>query len=100
MGDRAVRLLSILLLVAIVIPACAPSSTRGAADALRAQLDDDWKYWMTQYPEAATAVGYPGQNGRWTDYSIRQSIGAPHPERAASSVCRRSTARRLDPATS
>ena len=36
---------------------------------LRAQLDDDWKYWMTQYPELATSIGYPGQNGRWTDYT-------------------------------
>src|SRR5688572_25137445 len=24
---------------------------------------------MTQYPELATALGYQGQNGRWTDYS-------------------------------
>jgi uncharacterized protein (DUF885 family) len=38
-------------------------------DVLQEQLDEDWKYWMTQYPEVATAVGYPGQNARWTDYS-------------------------------
>ncbi len=62
-------LLSILLLAAFVIPACAPSPARGAADALRAQLEEDWQYWMKEYPEFATAVGYPGQNGRWTDYS-------------------------------
>jgi uncharacterized protein (DUF885 family) len=36
---------------------------------LHAQLDEDWKYWMTQYPETATSIGYPGQNARWTDYS-------------------------------
>lgn len=36
---------------------------------LRSELDEDWKYWMTQYPEWATAIGYPGQNARWTDYS-------------------------------
>ena len=36
---------------------------------LKQQLEADWKYWMTQYPEAATAFGYPGQNMRWTDYS-------------------------------
>jgi uncharacterized protein (DUF885 family) len=36
---------------------------------LHAQLDEDWKYWMTQYPETATSLGYPGQNARWTDYS-------------------------------
>ena len=63
------RPLAMLLLVALVIPACAPSPARGAADALRAQLDEDWQYWMKEYPELATAVGYPGQNGRWTDYS-------------------------------
>jgi uncharacterized protein (DUF885 family) len=55
--------------VAGVIPGCAPTSTRSAADVLRAQLDEDWQYWMTEYPELATAVGYAGQNGRWTDYS-------------------------------
>ena len=36
---------------------------------LQQQFDADWKYWMMQYPEAATALGYPGQNMRWTDYS-------------------------------
>ena len=61
------RLLSVLLLVAMVTPACGPSPARGAA--LRAQLDEDWQHWMKEYPELATAVGYPGQNGRWTDYS-------------------------------
>src|SRR5206468_5666640 len=45
------------------------SGTDRHRDALRAQLDEDWKYWMTQHPELATAVGYPGQNMRWTDYS-------------------------------
>ncbi len=49
--------------------ACASNGSRRPADALRAQLDEDWKYWMTQYPELATSVGYPGQNDRWTDYS-------------------------------
>lgn len=37
--------------------------------ALRSFLDQDWKYWMAQYPEVATALGDPGQNDRWTDYS-------------------------------
>lgn len=44
----------------------APGSSRAG---LRAFLDEDWKYWMAQYPEAATAFGFPGQNARWTDYS-------------------------------
>src|SRR5213593_184320 len=43
-----------------------PSRT---SNLLHAQLEEDWKYWMSQYPEMATAFGYPGQNMRWTDYS-------------------------------
>jgi uncharacterized protein (DUF885 family) len=39
------------------------------ADAMRAQFNDDWTYWMAQYPEMATLLGYPGEHGRWTDYS-------------------------------
>ena len=38
-------------------------------DRLRALFDEDWKYWMSQYPEMATAFGYPGHDARWTDYS-------------------------------
>jgi uncharacterized protein (DUF885 family) len=38
-------------------------------DVFHNQLDEDWNYWMTQYPELATAYGYPGQNMRWSDYS-------------------------------
>jgi uncharacterized protein (DUF885 family) len=40
-----------------------------AVETLRAFLADDWKYWMIEHPEMATAVGYLGQNDRWTDYS-------------------------------
>jgi uncharacterized protein (DUF885 family) len=36
--------------------------------AFRAQLDADWQYWMHEYPEWATQLGYPGHNARWTDY--------------------------------
>ena len=36
---------------------------------LRGFLEQDWKMWMEEYPEMATAVGYPGQNRRWTDDS-------------------------------
>jgi uncharacterized protein (DUF885 family) len=49
--------------------ACTPSQRSRGADLLRAQFEEDWEYWMTQYPELATSVGYPGQNARWTDYS-------------------------------
>jgi uncharacterized protein (DUF885 family) len=29
-----------------------------------------WRYTMTEYPEFATYVGFPGQNARWTDNSL------------------------------
>ena len=57
------------LSMVVVASACASQTAHRATDLLRAQLDEDWKYWMTQYPELATSVGYPGQNARWTDYS-------------------------------
>src|SRR5438552_2547311 len=38
-------------------------------NALHEQFVEDWRYWMAQYPEVATAFGYPGHNMRWTDYS-------------------------------
>jgi uncharacterized protein (DUF885 family) len=40
-----------------------------AGQGFRAFLADDWKHWMQEYPEMATAVGFPGQNQRWTDES-------------------------------
>jgi uncharacterized protein (DUF885 family) len=48
---------------------CAAGTPDRPGDRLRTQFDDDWKYWMGQYPEVATALGYPGQDARWTDYS-------------------------------
>jgi uncharacterized protein (DUF885 family) len=35
----------------------------------RAFLDEDWKRAMVDQPEAATWLGFPGQNRRWTDNS-------------------------------
>ncbi|PYR24423.1 MAG: hypothetical protein DMF92_22730, partial [Acidobacteria bacterium] len=61
-------LFSILSLASLGV-ACAMQTSHRASDILRSQLADDWKYWMTQYPEMATAFGFPGQNARWTDYS-------------------------------
>jgi len=60
-----------LLAVTLFVVGCAAQTRppNRTANALHTQLDDDWKYWMTQYPEMATAFGYPGQNMRWTDYS-------------------------------
>ena len=42
-----------------------PDSTR-----LHQLFDLDWEYGNIEYPEGATYVGYPGQNGRWTDESL------------------------------
>ena len=41
------------------------------ADSLRLRhlIALHWDYTMREYPEFATAVGYPGQNARWTDNS-------------------------------
>jgi uncharacterized protein (DUF885 family) len=44
----------------------------GAPDSVRLHqlFAQDWEYTMREYPEFATAVGYPGQNARWTDNSL------------------------------
>jgi uncharacterized protein (DUF885 family) len=55
--------------MAILSTDCRSEPPENTAETMRAQLDADWKYWMTEYPEFATQVGYPGQNARWTDYS-------------------------------
>jgi uncharacterized protein (DUF885 family) len=65
---RICALLTMLPFVCVSV-ACAVRTPERRTDALRSQLDEDWKYWMTQYPEIATSFGYPGQDARWTDYS-------------------------------
>ena len=35
----------------------------------RVYLEEDWRRWMLEYPELATAAGFPGQNRRWSDDS-------------------------------
>jgi uncharacterized protein (DUF885 family) len=35
----------------------------------RAYLDDDWKQWLSEAPETATAVGVRGFDDRWSDDS-------------------------------
>lgn len=44
-------------------------SRTGESRRLRDFFAAEWTYWMQEYPEMATEVGYPGQNARWTDYS-------------------------------
>src|SRR5262245_44363379 len=65
---RIHHVLGLLPFIGLTI-ACAVQAPRRASDRVRAQLDDDWKYWMTEYPETATAFGFPGQDARWTDYT-------------------------------
>lgn len=48
--------------------ATAPSLSDSAK--LHRLFDLDWEYSNVAFPEGATAVGYPGQNDRWTDLSI------------------------------
>lgn len=46
-------------------------------------IDRVWAYQMTEYPEFATSVGYPGQDRKWTDRSLaayarrRRELDAP-----------------------
>ena len=65
-NDRMARMryttVAVLLLAAALTAACSRKATVASDDWFRTQLDEDWKYWMTQYPEAATLIGYPGQN--------------------------------------
>jgi uncharacterized protein (DUF885 family) len=45
------------------------SDSDEAARGFRVYLEEDWKRWMVEYPELATAAGFPGQNRRWSDDS-------------------------------
>ena len=48
--------------------ASAPALTDSAR--LHRLFDLDWEYSNVALPENATYVGYPGQDGRWTDLSV------------------------------
>src|SRR5256885_16314711 len=49
-----------------------PVLSQQTADSVRLHqlFAQNWEYTMREYPEFATAVGYPGQNARWTDNSL------------------------------
>src|ERR1700676_2602079 len=48
----------------------APSAAQSeAANHFRKYLSEDWKKWMQEYPELATAAGFAGENSRWKDES-------------------------------
>lgn len=38
---------------------------------LRRLIEGSWDYSMQEYPEWATYVGYPGQNSRWSEYTLQ-----------------------------
>jgi len=64
----AILLLFIFQFVGIVWSQTAKPAARPGQH-LKRFLAVEWDYWMREYPEKATGVGYPGQNARWTDYS-------------------------------
>src|SRR2546425_330991 len=55
----------------MVLPALG-FAQQAASDSVRLHqlFAQQWDYTMREYPEFATSVGYPGQNARWTDYSL------------------------------
>ncbi len=66
---------AVWLMFTVIALAQAAGTTGGApaeaARKFRTYLEEDWKRWMAEYPETATAVGYPAQNRRWTDDSTQ-----------------------------
>ena len=58
-----------MIIIASIASATLMAQEPPAADRFRTLLDEDWNYWMAQYPETATSIGHPGQDARWTDYS-------------------------------
>jgi uncharacterized protein (DUF885 family) len=52
------------------VPMSAQQSSPPDSVRLHELFARDWAYTMREYPEFATSVGYPGQNARWTDYSL------------------------------
>src|SRR3989454_2590055 len=56
----------------MALPGVSLSGQANAPDSVRLHqlFTQHWDYTMHEYPEVATLVGYPGQNARWTDYSL------------------------------
>jgi uncharacterized protein (DUF885 family) len=74
----AVSISSVLLATPLVLLAQGAAKKKNNAETrsnndltqkFRVYLEEDWKRWMVEYPELATAAGFPGQNRRWTDDS-------------------------------
>ena len=45
------------------------SASANDTERLQKLFTEDWKFFMSEYPEMATLVGYPGQNHRWITLS-------------------------------
>jgi uncharacterized protein (DUF885 family) len=73
---------------------CAALASQSGSDAKRLHelFDLTWKHTMTEHPEFATSVGYPGQNDRWTDLSLsaieRRKAETAAPVKVISSIDR------------
>ena len=40
-----------------------------SSEALSSFFVEDWRQWLSEYPELATSFGFPGHDDRWTDDS-------------------------------
>ena len=77
----------VLMAISILAVGCAAQTRlpNRSASALDAQLEDDWKYWMTQHPEMATVFGLSGaeyaldglfgSRYRWTHRLFKKQSG-------------------------
>jgi uncharacterized protein (DUF885 family) len=72
---RPLFLLFSVTAMAALSAGCVAQAPTNGGDGFKALLESDWTYWMNQYPEVATALGEPGQNARWTDYSPQAIAG-------------------------
>ena len=61
-------------IIAIVLTALSIQSAfamQSEQEKLNSLYDEIWHYTMITSPTYATYVGYPGQNGRWPDPSLK-----------------------------
>jgi uncharacterized protein (DUF885 family) len=64
---------SLLLLLCSVSFAMKDTKSKPEDRRMQKFLEAEWEYVMKESPESATAVGFPGQDDRWTDMS-REAI--------------------------
>ncbi len=63
--------MKLLCLAVFLLASVGSAMTKKTAEdtKLRKFLQKEWEWAMKEYPEAATSVGFPGQDDRWTDMS-------------------------------